>query len=105
MSKQSRVQEKPDLAPEITLSFEKASDLVRVLSVERIRLLKAARQQPAGISELARRLKRDPRAVSRDVDLLEQFKLLKTSYEANLGHGRRRIVEPLAAKLRLVAII
>jgi hypothetical protein len=40
-------------------------------------------------------LKRHLQAVSRDVDLLERFGLLR-SREANPGHGKRRIVEPLA---------
>ena len=104
MNKKKRAQEKSDLAAEITLSFE-CGDLVRVLSAERIRLLNASRQHPAGVSELARRLKRDPRAVSRDVDLLEKFKLLRTRYDDNPGHGRRRLVEARAAKYRLIAIL
>ena len=43
-------------------------------------------------------LKRDTRAVGRDVDLLERFGLLRTRYEKNPGHGKRRIVESRAAK-------
>ena len=36
---------------------------------------------------------RDLRAVSRDIDLLERFGLLRSRYETNPGHGKRRIVE------------
>jgi hypothetical protein len=43
--------------------------------------------------------------VSRDVELLEQFGLLRTRYETNPGHGRRRIVEPRAEKFHLIATV
>jgi predicted transcriptional regulator len=94
-----------ELAPEITVSFENASDMVRVLSEQRIRLLGVARQRPSAVSDLASDLKRDIRAVSRDVNLLEAFGLVQSRYEKNPGHGRRRIVEPRAATYQLVATI
>jgi predicted transcriptional regulator len=93
------------LAPEITVSFENATDMIRVLSPERIRLLRVARQKPTPVSDLASDLKRDTRAVSRDVDLLEDFGLVYSHYEKNPGHGNRRIVESRAAKYQLVATI
>jgi predicted transcriptional regulator len=94
-----------ELAPEMTISFESAADMMKVLSPQRVRVLRVARQGAAPVSTLASGLKRDTRAVSRDVDLLEQFGLLRTRYQANPGHGRRRIVEPCAAKLQLVATV
>jgi len=93
------------IAPEITVSFESAADMLRVLSAERVRLLRTARTKRAPVSDLARMLKRDVRAVSRDVDLLESLGLLRTHYQTNPAHGRRRMVEPLAAKYQLVATI
>ena len=93
------------LAPEITVTFENVADMLRVLSAERVRLLHAARQRATPISHLASGLDRDTRAVSRDVDLLESFGLLRTRYETNPGHGRRRIVEPRAARYQLMATI
>ena len=59
---------------------------MRVLSAERIRLLRFAKQKPMAVSELAGGLKRDKRAVSRDVDMLEEFGLLQSRYEINPGH-------------------
>jgi len=41
----------------------------------------------------------------RDVRLLESFRLLKTREAANPGHGRQKIVAPLAARYQLVANI
>ena len=93
------------IAPEITVTFEDASDLLRVLSAQRVRLLRAAGKKALPVSDLAVGLKRDARAVSRDIDLLESFGLVRTRYEVNPGHGRRRIVEPRAAKYQLLATI
>ena len=93
------------LAPEITVTFDSVGDLLRVLSAERVRLLRVSRERATPISDLANGLDRDTRAVSRDVDLLEFFGLLRTRYETNPGHGRRRIVEPPAARYQLTATI
>jgi len=93
------------LPSEITMTFEDPSDLVRVLSAERVRVLHAVRTKPAGVSELAATLRRDRKAVKRDVSLLESFGLVSGREEINPGHGRRRIIEPRAAKYQLVATI
>ena len=94
-----------ELAPEITVSFENAIDMMRVLSAQRVRLLHVAREKATPMSDLALDLRRDTRAVARDVDLLERFGLLRSRYEKNPGHGKRRIVESRAAKYQLVATI
>lgn len=93
------------LAPEIVISFEDPADMLRVLSAERVRLLRLAKKRPMPVSELAGGLKRDTRAVSRDVDLLEEFGLLRSSYEPNPGHGKRRIVHSRASTYQLQAAI
>jgi predicted transcriptional regulator len=93
------------IAPAITVTFEDVRDMLRVLSAERVRLLRVAREKAVPVSDLASGLQRDTRAVSRDVDLLESFGLLRTRYEKNPGHGRRRIVEPRAANYQLLAAI
>ena len=93
------------LAPEIVISFEDPADMLRVLSAERVRLLRLAKKRPMAVSELAGGLKRDTRAVSRDVDLLEEFGLLRSSYKPNPGHGRKRIVHSRARAYQLRAAI
>jgi predicted transcriptional regulator len=93
------------LPPEITMTFEDPADLVRVLSAERVRVIRAVRRKPAPVSELAATLRRDRKAVKRDVTLLESFGLVNARDEINPGHGRKRIIEPLAAKYQLVATI
>jgi len=93
------------LPSEISMTFEDPADLVRVLSAERVRVIHAVRERPAPVSELAVTLRRDRKAVKRDVSLLESFGLVSGREEINPGHGRRRIIEPCAAKYQLVATI
>ena len=93
------------LPAQITVIFEDPSDLLRVLSVERVRVLRTVRAKPIPVSDLANGLKRDRQAVRRDVGLLESLGLLRTREEANPGHGRRRMVERLADTYRLIATI
>jgi predicted transcriptional regulator len=93
------------LPAQIIVGFEDPSDLLRVLSVERVRVLRGVRRAPLAISKLASDLGRDRKAVMRDVSLLESLGLIKTREEPNPGHGRRRIVEALAAEYQLVATI
>jgi len=93
------------LPPKITMTFEDPADLVRLLSAERVRVIHAIREKPAPVSELAATLGRDRKAVRRDVSLLESYGLVNAREEINPGHGRRRIIEPLAAKFQLVATI
>jgi hypothetical protein len=50
-------------------------------------------------------LKRDRKAVSRDVKVLESFGLLKTPEQLNPGHGIMKVVEPLAERYYLTATI
>lgn len=90
---------------EITMTFEEPADLIRVLSAERVRVLRAVRAKPAPVSELAVTLKRDRKAVRRDVSLLESFGLIDSREETNPGHGRRKIITPRAARFQLLARI
>ena len=87
------------------MTFEDPEDLVRVLSAERVRVIYAVRQKPAPVSELATTLRRDRKAVKRDVALLEFFGLVNAREEINPGHGRKKVIEPRAAKYQLVATI
>ncbi len=104
--KRARKMDRGERVPsEITMTFEDPSDLVRVLSAERVRVLHAVRAKPAPVSELAVTLRRDRKAVRRDVSLLESFGLVNTREELNPGHGRRRVIEPRAEQYQLVATI
>jgi len=93
------------LAPGITISFADPMELLAVLTSERVRLLSHVKVEAQQISALATGLKRDVRAVSRDVSVLESAGLLRTRYEVNPGHGRLKIVESVAQQFKLVADI
>jgi predicted transcriptional regulator len=93
------------LATQIRLSFEDPSDLLRVLTAQRVRVIHAVRLKPAPVTDLAIVLKRDRTAVKRDVKILTSFGLLRIHEETNPGHGRRKIVQPLASRYELVATI
>lgn len=91
------------LPAEINITFEDPVELLNILTSERVRLLRRAKAGSLPISDLASRLKRDVRAVSRDVVLLEKAGLLRTSYRSNPGHGKLKIVEPVARGYKLTA--
>jgi predicted transcriptional regulator len=91
------------LPAEITIEFEDPMELLNILTSERVRLLRRAKAGSLPISDLASGLSRDVRAVSRDVVLLERAGLLRTSYRTNPGHGKLKIVEPVAREYRLTA--
>jgi predicted transcriptional regulator len=93
------------LAAQIRLTFEDPADLLRVLTAERVRLIHAVRLRPAPVSDLAIVLKRDRTAVKRDVKILTSLGLVRIHEETNPGHGRRKIVQPLASRYELVATI
>jgi predicted transcriptional regulator len=88
---------------EVTLTFADPLDMLEVLTASRLRLVEAARKRRHSVSSLAAALKRDPKSVRRDVVKLEQAGMLRTHEEANPGHGRVRIVEPVARRVELRA--
>jgi predicted transcriptional regulator len=102
--KRARAMDRGEMPPaEITISFEDPMDLLAVLTSERVRLLRQVKLKGQQISALAEGLKRDVRAVSRDISLLEEAGLVRTRYQSNPGHGRRKLVESVAQNYRLVA--
>jgi len=93
------------LTPEMRLTFEDPADLIRATTPKRVEIIHTVRKHSAAVSEIARILHRDRAAVDRDVKVLESLGLVKTDWETNPGHGRRKIVRPLAGKYELIATI
>ena len=96
------------LPPEIRVTFEDPIEMLRALSAERMRVIKTVRKHHATkptVSRLALMLRRDRKAVSRDVKVLESLGLLKTREQPNPGHGMMKVVEPLAEKYYLTATV
>ncbi|HUX27911.1 MAG TPA: HTH domain-containing protein [Terracidiphilus sp.] len=102
-SRATKLDRGESIAPEVTITFEDPLEMLNVLTSERVRLLRRAKAGAVPISDLASSLKRDVRAVSRDVSRLEKAGLLRTTYRINPGHGRHKVVEPVAREYNLTA--
>lgn len=88
-----------------TISFENPHELVHFLTATKIRLIHFIRKHPDSITNIAKAIKRNRAAVYRDIHELEKFGLVKTEEKINPGHGRHKIVELIAASLKLEAYI
>jgi predicted transcriptional regulator len=88
-----------------TLTFSDPSEMLRFLSASKIKLINIIRNHPDSITNIARVIKRNRASVYRDITELEKFGLVKTYEEINPGHGRHKIVELIAEKLKLEAYI
>src|SRR5271165_3672570 len=93
------------IKPEITITFADPLAMVEVLTAERLGLVQKVRTQPSSITALAAALKRDPKSVRRDVLKLERAGVVRTRQQINPGHGRVKIVEPVAREYRLTAVL
>ena len=94
------------LRSEIVIAFENPADMMRMLTVERIRLLNSLRENGESlIADLATNLGRDKRAVSRDVSAMREHGLVRTRYVTNAGHGKNLVVMPSAKRVELKAAI
>jgi predicted transcriptional regulator len=90
----------------IVVNFAKAEDMAQCLSAERLRLLREVKSKGStAVGDLAARLKRNRRAVDRDLGLLEGAGLLRVSYQSNPGHGRLKFVSPVARQYTLTATV
>ena len=91
------------VAPSFGFTFESPAQMFELLTAERVRVVETARTKPYSVTELARVLKRDPRSVRRDVKKLMEFGVVRTREAVNPGHGRVKIVEPVAESFELRA--
>jgi predicted transcriptional regulator len=103
--KENIVRKEP-IAAETVITFEDATAMWRCLTPQRTRLIKFVIQNNGTpITHLAIQLKRPRRAVDRDVSLLESIGLVRTRFKTNPGHGRIKIVEPVAHKYQLTTTL
>jgi len=91
------------IKPSRGITFESPAQMFELLTVERVRVVEMARTRPYSVTELAKALKRDPRSVRRDVRKLMEFGVVRTREAINPGHGRVKIVEPVAKTFELRA--
>ena len=100
-----KLDRRESIKPEITITFEDPLAMVEVLTAERLRLVQKVRTKSSSITALAAALKRDPKSVRRDVLKLERAGVVRTREQINPGHGRVKIVEPVAREYRLTAVL
>jgi predicted transcriptional regulator len=87
------------------VAFEDVESLLHVLTEKRVLLLRQVNQTPTSIGLLAKKLKRDRSAVTRDVQLLERFGVIQVTEKPLPGHGRQKWITPLAAEIHLTAVL
>jgi predicted transcriptional regulator len=89
------------LVAERIITFEDPLLMVECLTVQRIRICQVVRKKRLSISGLAEELGRNRGSVTRDVNKLKKFGLLRLREEVNPGHGVVQIVEPAAQKFEM----
>lgn len=87
------------------VAFEDVESLLHVLTEKRVLLLRQVNETPTSISVLAKKLKRDRSAVTRDVQVLERFGVLQVTEKPLPGHGRQKWITPLAGEIHLTAVL
>jgi predicted transcriptional regulator len=105
LARAGKLDRRVPIKAELTVTFEDPLAMVEVLTAERLRLLKQLQAKPLTMSALAATLNRDTRSVRRDVSKLEYFGVLRTREQVNPGHGRVKIVEPIARRYKLMASV
>jgi len=104
--KLARAADKGDIIPSSTVvAFEDVESLLHVLTEKRVLLLKQVKETPTSIGALARKLKRDRSAVTRDVQVLERCGVIQVTEKPLPGHGRQKWITPVAGEIRLTAVL
>lgn len=85
-------------------SFE-FEDFLTQLTPKRFELLRIASKGRYSIADLAVASHRNPSAVSRDVSKLSELGLVKVESVSNEGHGRKKVVMPVASTISINASI
>jgi len=85
-------------------SFE-FEDFLTQLTPKRFELLRLASKGQHSIADLALASHRNPSAVSKDVSKLSALGLVKVESVSNEGHGRKKVVMPVASTISINASI
>ena len=89
----------------IIINFEDPAELLRFLSVTRLKLFRSIKTRPGSITDVAKRVKRDRSAVKRDIDALHAAGLVHIESQISPGHGQKKFVRAAAATVQLEAIV
>ncbi len=105
LARAKKIDRKERIEPEISITFEDPIAMARILTVQRLRLLEQVRTKGASISDLAKTLKRDTSAVTKDVRKLESVKMVKVQDRVNPGHGKVKFVVAAAKEYQLTTVL
>jgi len=89
------------LEAEKIITFADPLDMIECLTAQRVRLCQVVRTKRLSISALAEELGRNRGSVTRDVNKLRSFGLLRLREQVNPGHGVVQIVEPVAERFEM----
>jgi predicted transcriptional regulator len=103
LERAQRIKRGERIEPQRTITFSDPVDMLSCLTAERMRLCQVARTKPLSITALAQELGRNRGSVTRDVNKLREFGLLRLREEVNPGHGTVQIVEPVAMRFEMRA--
>lgn len=78
-------------------------EFVTELTPKRFELLRLAIKRRRSINDLATAAHREPSAVSRDIAKLQKLGLVRVDVVANPGHGRMKMVTPVATSISINA--
>jgi predicted transcriptional regulator len=101
LARAAKIDKREHLEPEKIITFADPLDMVACLSAQRVRLFLIVKEKQLNITSLAKELGRNRGSVTRDVNKLRQFGLLRLREQVNPGHGVVQIVEPVAEKLQM----
>jgi len=91
------------LPKERIISFEDPSNVMKLVTANRLALFRVIKETPGSITEIAERLHRDRRAVKRDIAAMEIAGLVTVVEKTLPGHGRMKEVRATADKISLRA--
>ena len=101
LERAAKMQKGERLEAERIITFEDPLLMIECLTAQRIRLCQVVRKKRLSISALAEELGRNRGSVTRDVNKLKKFGLLRLREQVNPGHGVVQIVEPVAEKFEM----
>lgn len=89
------------------ITFGSVEDLLAYLTPKRIALFEAIKEtrEPASITAMAERVGRDRAAVKRDIDALSKLGIVDVTDVPLPGHGRQKVVRPVARQVVLTATL
>jgi predicted transcriptional regulator len=101
----AKIERGEKLEPEKIITFEDPMMMFEVMTVQRMRLFQTARKKKLSVTALAEELGRNRGSVTRDVNKLKQFGLIRLREKVNPGHGIVQLVEPVAKKIEMRATL